>query len=84
VAALALTDRDAEAREALQRYLAPLSTAPFKTIAAWKALQMSQGRDPRFIEMSERSYEALTRKNALLSWFTVSGRRIEFLFLPRQ
>ena len=37
VAALALTDHDAEAREALQRYLAPPSTAPFKTIAAWKA-----------------------------------------------
>jgi hypothetical protein len=37
MAALALTGRDAEAREALQRYLAPPSTAPFKTVAAWKA-----------------------------------------------
>ena len=36
VAALALTDHDAEAREAFQRYLAP-STASFKTIAAWNA-----------------------------------------------
>jgi adenylate cyclase len=61
VAALALTGHDAEAREALQRYLAPPSTAPFKTIAAWKALQMSQGRDPRFVEMSERSYDGLRK-----------------------
>jgi adenylate cyclase len=65
VAALALTDHDAEAREALQRYLAPPSIAPFKTIAAWKAYQMSQvpkqGGDPRFLEMSERSYEGLRK-----------------------
>jgi hypothetical protein len=37
VAALALIDHDAEAREALQRYLAPPSTGPLKTIAALKA-----------------------------------------------
>jgi hypothetical protein len=37
VAALALTGHDAEAREALQRYLALSSTGPLKTIAAWKA-----------------------------------------------
>ena len=37
VAALALTDHDAEAREALQRYLALPSTGPLKTIAACKA-----------------------------------------------
>ena len=65
VAALALTDHDAEAREALQRYLAPPSIAPFKTIAAWRAYQMSQvpkqGGDPRFLEMSERSYEGLRK-----------------------
>jgi adenylate cyclase len=65
VAALALTDHDAEAREALQRYLAPPSAAPFKTIAAWKAYQMSkvpeQGVDPRFVEMSERSYDGLRK-----------------------
>ena len=64
-AALALTDHDAEAREALQRYLAPPSIAPFKTIAAWKAYQMSQvpkqGGDPRFLEMSELSYEGLRK-----------------------
>ena len=62
VAALALTDHDAEAREALQRYLA-LPTAPLKTIAACKAHLMSlapkQGVDPRFAEMSERSYDGL-------------------------
>ena len=62
VAALALTDHDAEAREALQRYLALPSTAPFKTIAAWKAYQMSeQGGDPRFVEMNERSYDGLRK-----------------------
>jgi hypothetical protein len=65
VAALALTDHDAEAREALRRYLSPPSIAPFKTIAAWKAYQMSQapkqGGDPRFLEMSERSYEGLRK-----------------------
>jgi adenylate cyclase len=64
VAALALTDHDAEAREALQRYLAP-STASFKTIAAWKAhltsLAPKQGDDPRFLEMSERSYDGLRK-----------------------
>ena len=65
VAALALTDHDAEAREALQRYLAPPSIAPYKTIAAWKAYQKSQvpkqPSDPRFVEMSERSYDGLRK-----------------------
>ena len=37
VAALALTGQDAEAREALKRYLALPSTGSLKTIAAWKA-----------------------------------------------
>jgi adenylate cyclase len=64
VTALALTGHDAEAREALQRYLAP-SAASFKTIAAWKAHLMSlapeQGVDPRFVEMSERSYDGLRK-----------------------
>ncbi|MGA2459313.1 MAG: hypothetical protein ABSF85_17225 [Terriglobales bacterium] len=36
VAALALTGREAEAREALQRYLA-LRSAGLRTITAWKA-----------------------------------------------
>ena len=64
VATLALTDHDVQAREALQRYLAP-STASFKTIAAWKAHLMSlapkQGGDPRFVEMNERSYDGLRK-----------------------
>ncbi len=63
VAALALTDHDAEAREALQRYLALPSTGPLRTIAAWKAHQMSlvpkQGGDPRIVEMNERTYDGL-------------------------
>jgi adenylate cyclase len=65
VAALALTDHDAEAREALQRYLALPSSGPLRTIAAWKAHQRSlvskQGGDPRFVEMSERSYDGLRK-----------------------
>ena len=65
VAALALTGREVEAREALQRYLALPSTAPFKTIGAWKAHQMSlvpkQGGDPRFFDLSERSYDGLRK-----------------------
>ena len=63
-AALGLTDHDAEAREALQRYLTP-SAASFKTVASWKAHLMSlapkQGVDPRFVEMGERSYEGLRK-----------------------
>ncbi len=64
VAALALTDHVAEAREALRSYLAP-STAPFKTIAAWKAHQESMvpqgGGDPRYAEMNERTYDGLRK-----------------------
>jgi hypothetical protein len=59
VAALALTDRDAEAREALKRYLALPSTGPLKTIAAWKAHQMSLHGDQRFAEMNDRIYDGL-------------------------
>jgi adenylate cyclase len=61
VAALALTGHDAEARVALQRYLALPSIGPMKTIAAWKALQMSQGNDPRWVEMSERTNDGLRK-----------------------
>jgi hypothetical protein len=61
VAALALTDHDAEAREALQRYLALPSTGPLKTIAAWRAHWMSQSGDPRFVEMNERVYDGLRK-----------------------
>jgi hypothetical protein len=60
-----LTDRDAEARQALQRYLALPTSAPLKTIAAWKAFYKSkvseQGGDPRFFEINERTYEGLRK-----------------------
>jgi TolB-like protein/tetratricopeptide (TPR) repeat protein len=65
VAALALTDHDAEAREALQRYLALPSIGPLKTIAAWKAFYNSQVSkqygDPRYFEMTERMYDGLRK-----------------------
>ena len=61
VAALALTDHDAEAREALQRHFALPSTGPLRTIAAWKAHQMSLHGDPRFVEMAERTYDGLRK-----------------------
>jgi tetratricopeptide (TPR) repeat protein len=62
VAALALTDHDAEAREALQRYLALPSTGPLKTIAAWKALnKFSQQGVPRYLESTERMYDGLRK-----------------------
>jgi TolB-like protein/class 3 adenylate cyclase/Tfp pilus assembly protein PilF len=61
VAALALTGHDAEAREALQRYLALPSAGPLKTIAAWKALTESQHGDPRFVESHERLYDGLRK-----------------------
>jgi hypothetical protein len=43
--------------DSLQCYLATPSTGPRRTIAAWKALQMSQGVDPRFAQMNERAYD---------------------------
>jgi TolB-like protein/class 3 adenylate cyclase/Flp pilus assembly protein TadD len=61
VAALALTDHDAEAREALQRYLALPSTGPLKTIAAFKAYFSAQGGDPPRIEANERVYDGLRK-----------------------
>ena len=61
VAALALTGHDAEAREALQRYLALPSTGPLKTISAWKAFYESQHGDPRYVEANERTYEGLRK-----------------------
>jgi adenylate cyclase len=57
VAALALAGRDAEAHEALQRYLAQPSSGPLKTIAAWKAHDESQHWLPA--EVSERVYDGL-------------------------
>ena len=61
VAALALTGHDAEAREALQRYLALPSTGPFKTIAALKAYYSAQGGDPPRVEANERVYDGLRK-----------------------
>ena len=61
VAALALTGHDAEAREALQRYLALPSTGPLKTIAAFKAYYSAQGGGPPRVEANERSYDGLRK-----------------------
>ncbi len=61
IAALALTAQAAEALEALQRYLALPSTGPLKTIAAWKAHQMSLSDTPRLVEASERLYDGLRK-----------------------
>ena len=61
VAALALTGHDAEAREALKRYLALPSTGQLKTIAAWKAYYSAQGGGPPRVEMNERTYDGLRK-----------------------
>ena len=61
VAALALTGHDAEAREALKRYLALPSTGPLKTIAAWKAYLSAQGGNPARVEANERAYDGLRK-----------------------
>ena len=61
VAALALAGHDAEAREALQRYLALPSTGPLKTIAAWKAYYSAQGGGPARVESNERTYDGLRK-----------------------
>jgi adenylate cyclase len=59
VAALALTHHDAEAREALQRYLALPSTGPLRTIAAWKEHDESQHWLPAVV--GERVYDGLRK-----------------------
>jgi adenylate cyclase len=61
VAALALTDHEAQAREALQRYLALPSTGQRKTIAAWKAYWSAQGGDPPRVEANERALDGLRK-----------------------
>jgi TolB-like protein/class 3 adenylate cyclase/Tfp pilus assembly protein PilF len=62
VAALALTDHDAEAREALQRFLALPSTGSFKTIAAWKDHFVSEQHvDPRLVDRDERTLTGLRK-----------------------
>jgi adenylate cyclase len=61
VASLALADHDAQAREALQRYLTLPSTGPLKTIAAWKAYYSGERGDARFVEMNERINDGLRK-----------------------
>ena len=61
VAALALTGHDAEAREALQRYLALPSAGPLKTVATWKAYTEFQHGAPPYVEMHERMYDSLLK-----------------------
>jgi TolB-like protein/class 3 adenylate cyclase/Tfp pilus assembly protein PilF len=59
IAALALTGRAAEAREALQRYLA-LPNSDLRTIAAVKALNAritNEHSDPRFLDYLDRRIE---------------------------
>ena len=75
VAALALTDHNAEAREALQRYLALPSTAPLKTIAAWKTHPFQQGTDPRFVEMNERTSTACAKQGCRRGERSLFGQR---------
>jgi adenylate cyclase len=63
IAAFALTDRIAEAREALQRYLSIPSFGP-TTIIAWKGRksQFTNPRsDPRYLELWDRTIEGLRK-----------------------
>jgi adenylate cyclase len=56
VAAFALTNHDAEAREALQRFLALPSTGSYKTIAGWKDHFVSEGHvESRLVDRDERT-----------------------------
>ena len=63
-AALALTGHEAEAREALQHYLAMPSSAQFRTIGALKAYYAPSPKwitNPRAAETLERQYEGLRK-----------------------
>jgi TolB-like protein/class 3 adenylate cyclase/cytochrome c-type biogenesis protein CcmH/NrfG len=62
-AALVLTGHETEAREALQNYLALPSSAPFRTIAAWKAFwpRFTAKGDARVLENLERWYDGLRK-----------------------
>jgi tetratricopeptide (TPR) repeat protein len=63
IAALELTGREGEAREALQRYLA-LPFGGLKTISAWKAykaIYTNERSVPRFLELWDRTIEGLRR-----------------------
>jgi adenylate cyclase len=61
IAALGSTGRQAEAHEAIQRYLALFPAAP-RTIAAWQALRGQRSNsdsNPRVLEFSDRLMEGL-------------------------
>jgi adenylate cyclase len=63
IAAFALTGREAEAHDALKRYLA-LPATSLKTIAAWKAYRAqttNQRSDPRILESDDRTVEGLRK-----------------------
>jgi tetratricopeptide (TPR) repeat protein len=62
IAALALAGREAEAREALRRYLA-LPGSAFRTITAWKAFrdQFANPRYARYLEAWDRKIEGLRK-----------------------
>ena len=63
IAALGWTDRQAEAHEAIQRYLALFPTGP-RTIAAWQALKAQKTNsdsDPRVLEFWDRLIEGLRK-----------------------
>ena len=64
IAPLALTDHEAEAREALQRYLALPSSVQPRTIAAMKAYNdhfVNANSDPRLLESFDRYIEGLRK-----------------------
>ncbi len=63
IAALGWTGRQAEAHEAIQRYLAPFPSGP-RTIAAWnavKARETNSDSDPRVLEFWDRLIEGLRK-----------------------
>ena len=63
-AALALSGHEAEAREALQQYLALPSSAQVRTIAAFKAHNARSAGvtiDPRVLDTYARLYEGLLK-----------------------
>ena len=65
VAALALSGHEAEAREALQRYLALPASGKLWTIAAWGAYYEASvdehHKDPRVLDSHDRAIEGLRK-----------------------
>jgi len=59
-----LTGNEAQAREALQHFLALPSSARLRTIAAWKAYQAqftNANSDPRVLDTHDRQIEGLRK-----------------------